>query len=74
MAAVNGHIESTFSRVRDVTRRVKHWQDGSMRQRWCVAGLIRGEAGFRRVKGYRQLLKRIAAVKKLSLDNQEQAA
>jgi transposase-like protein len=67
-------IESTFSRVRDVTRRVKHWQDGSMRQRWCVAGLIRAEAGFRKVKGYRQLPKLIEAVKILTLDNQEQAA
>jgi transposase-like protein len=67
-------IESTFSRVRDVTHRVKHWRDGSMRHRWCVAGLIRAEAGFHKVKGYRQLPKLMQAVKKLILDNQDQAA
>jgi transposase-like protein len=48
-------IESVFSRVRDITRRVKRWRDGNMRHRWCVAGLMRAEEGFRKMRGYRQL-------------------
>lgn len=48
-------IESMFSRVRDITRRVKRWRDGNMRHRWCVAGLMRAEEGFRKMRGYRQL-------------------
>lgn len=67
-------IESMFSRVRDVTRRVKRWRDGTMRHRWCVAGLIRAEEGFRKVKGYRQLPQLKQALKTFIIDNQEQAA
>ncbi|VAX42503.1 hypothetical protein MNBD_PLANCTO02-1729 [hydrothermal vent metagenome] len=48
-------IESMFSRVRDITHRVKRWRDGNMRHRWCVAGLMRAEAGFRKMRGYRDL-------------------
>ena len=31
------------------------WRDGEMRRRWCVAGLLRAESKFRRVKGHRAL-------------------
>jgi putative transposase len=58
--ATTNPIESAFSVAQNVTRRVKRWRDGDMRQRWCVAGLMRAESKFRRVKGYRhipQLLK-----------------
>lgn len=33
-------IESAFSVAECVTRRVKRWHDGDMRERWCVAGLL----------------------------------
>ena len=36
-----------------MTRRVKCWREGDMRQRWCVAGLMRAENKFRRLKGHR---------------------
>jgi transposase-like protein len=58
--ATTNPIESAFSVAGNVTRRVKRWREGDMRQRWCVAGLMRAESKFRRVKGYRhmpQLLK-----------------
>jgi hypothetical protein len=45
-----------------------------MRRRWCVAGLLRAEAGFRKVKGYRQIPKLREAINNLVLDNQDQAA
>jgi putative transposase len=48
-------IESAFSVADKVTQRVKHWRDGDIRQRWCVAGLLDAERRFRRVKGHRHL-------------------
>jgi transposase-like protein len=48
-------IESALSVTRRVTGRVTRWRDGDMRRRWCVAGLLRAEAKFRRVKGYRAI-------------------
>ena len=53
--ATTNPIESAFSVAEDVTRRVKHWRDGDMRKRWCVAGLLDAESRFHRVKGYRHL-------------------
>src|SRR5262249_1513501 len=51
-AAAN-RIESALSGARRVTARVTSWRDGDMRRRWCVAGLLRAESRFRRVKGHR---------------------
>jgi putative transposase len=48
-------IESAFSIAAEVTRRVKRWQDGSMRVRWCASGLLRAEAQFRRIRGCEQM-------------------
>ena len=47
--ATTNPIESAFSVAQNVTRRVKCWREGDMRQRWCVAGLLRAESKFRRV-------------------------
>lgn len=48
-------IESALSVSQSVTRRVKRWRDGDMRERWCVAGLLDAESRFNRVKGHRQI-------------------
>ena len=48
-------IENLISSVRRVSRRVKHWQDGTMILRWTAAGLQEAEKGFRRVRGYKDL-------------------
>ena len=53
--ATTNPIESALSVTRRVTARVTHWRDGEMRRRWCVAGLLRAESKFRRVKGHRAL-------------------
>jgi hypothetical protein len=53
--ATTDPIESALSVTRRVTARVTHWRDGEMRRRWCVAGLLRAESKFRRVKGHRAL-------------------
>ena len=53
--ATTNPIESALSVTRRVTARVTRWRDGEMRRRWCVAGLLRAERQFRRLKGHRAL-------------------
>ena len=65
--ATTNPIESAFSVAQNVTRRVKCWRDGDMRQRWCVAGLLRAESKFRRVKGYRHMPQLLKALDRLIL-------
>jgi putative transposase len=48
-------IESALSTTRMITGRVKRWQPGDMRLRWCTAGLMEAEKRFRRIRGYKQL-------------------
>lgn len=53
-------IESAFSCVRKLTKRVKRWRGATMKHRWCATGLLDAERRFRRIKGYTsmpQLLK-----------------
>jgi transposase-like protein len=51
--ATTNPIESALSVTRRVTAQVTRWRDGDMRKRWCVAGLLRAESKFRRLKGHR---------------------
>jgi putative transposase len=53
--ATTNPIESALSVTRRVTSRVTRGRDGDMRRRWCVAGLLRAESKFRRIKGHRAL-------------------
>src|SRR5580704_13918593 len=48
-------IENLFSRVREIGRRVKHWQSGSMVLRWTAAGVLEAERGFRKLAGHRAM-------------------
>lgn len=48
-------IENLFSRVREIGRRVKRWQGGTMVLRWTAAGVIEAERGFRKLAGYRAM-------------------
>jgi transposase-like protein len=65
--ATTNPIESAFSVAENVTRRVKCWRDGDMRQRWCTAGLMRAESKFRRVKGHRHMSQLLKALDRLVL-------
>ncbi len=58
-------IESAFSVAESVTRRVKRWRDGDMRERWCAAGLLDAERRFNRIKGYKYLPQLLAALDRL---------
>ena len=66
-------VESMFSRARDVTRRVKRYRDGDMRHRWCIAGLLRAEEGFLRIRGYKDLPTLTKALREHVLDIQNQS-
>jgi len=61
-------IDSTDSGVRQRTRRVTHWQSGSMVLRWAAAGFVETEKNYRRIMGYQQLWMLKAALDE-SLDN-----
>jgi transposase-like protein len=68
--ATTNPIESALSVTRRVTARVTRWRDGDMRRRWCVAGLLRAEAKFRRVRGHRAMT---ALLKALEAEVEEKA-
>lgn len=57
-------IESTISVVRDLTDRVKRWQDARMVRRWVGAGMLEAERSFRRVKGCKDMPGLVAALRK----------
>ncbi len=67
-------IESCFSVTRTITGRVKRWSGGDMVQRWAVAALLRVERKSKRVKGYREIPKLIAALQQKNLHRKEVAA
>jgi Transposase, Mutator family len=56
-------IENLFSRVREMARRVRHWQSGTMILRWSAAGMLEAERSFRKIAGYRSLAKLDAALR-----------
>ena len=58
-------IESALSVARKVTSRVKRWQGGDMRKRWCLTGLLRAQEGFQKIKGASSLLILTRALDKL---------
>lgn len=55
-------IESCFSVVEDYATNVKRWRGGTMRLRWCAAGLLKAEEKFQKVRGYRDISRLISAL------------
>lgn len=66
--ATTNPIESAFSVVRRLTRRVSNWRNGGMRHRWCATGLLIAESKFKRIRGYRNIPMLIRALKVLTGD------
>ena len=56
-------IENLFGRVREIGRRVKRWQNGTMVLRWTAAGVLEAERGFRKLVGYRAMPSLVAALR-----------
>ena len=65
MLATTNPIESAFSVVETVCRRVKCWQRGDHLERWVGSALWVAEGNFRKIKGYRDLPKLVAALENL---------
>lgn len=61
--ATTNAIESLISRTRHVKRNVKRWRGGHMVLRWTAAAILEAVKGFRRLKGHRDMLKLIAALR-----------
>lgn len=61
-------IDSSHSGMRQKTRRITHWQDGSMAMRWAAASLLATEKRFRCIMGHRDLW-----VLKSHLDGKDQS-
>lgn len=55
-------IESTFARMRYSSRNVTNWKNDDQVDRWLAFTLLKCEAGYKRVRGYRQLAKLAAKV------------
>jgi transposase-like protein len=56
-------IENLFGRVREIGRRVKRWQNGTMVLRWTAAGVLEAERSFRKLVGYRAMPLLLAALR-----------
>jgi putative transposase len=56
-------IENLFSRVREIGRRVRRWQSGTMVLRWSAAGVLEAERSFRKITGYRAMPLLVAALR-----------
>jgi putative transposase len=56
-------IENLFSRVREIGRRVRRWQSGTMVLRWVAAGVLDAQRGFRKIAGYRAIPILVAALR-----------
>jgi putative transposase len=54
--------ESMIEIVRRTQRNVKRWSSGEMGLRWTAAGMLEAERQFRRIIGYSDLAKLIAAI------------
>lgn len=48
-------IDNSHSAVRERTRRVKHWQTGTMALRWAAAAFEAASQNFRRIMGHEHL-------------------
>jgi putative transposase len=56
-------IENLFRRVREIGRRVRRWQSGTMVLRWAATGVLEAERGFRKLAGYRAMPTLVAALR-----------
>jgi transposase-like protein len=63
-------IDNSHSAVRERTRRVKHWANGSMALRWTAAAFAATEKNFRRIMGHEHLWMLKAALDESPTDQQ----
>ena len=63
-------IDNSHSAVRERTRRVKHWKNGTMALRWTAAAFAAAEKNFRRIMGHDHLWMLKAALDETQQDQQ----
>jgi hypothetical protein len=56
--------------LRERTRRVKHWQNGTMALRWAAAAFEAASENFRRIMGHQHLWMLKAALNEQTHDQQ----
>lgn len=72
-------IENLNGSIREVSRRVKRWRNGTMIKRWVATGVLNAQKHFHRVKGKKGMSILIEALRKNAdrvdnLDLQQEAA
>ena len=60
--ATTNPIENLNGSVANYCHNVKRWRGGLMIQRWVTAALVDAEQQFRRIRGFRDLPRLIAAL------------
>lgn len=61
--ATTNTIENLVGSIRRVSRNVKRWHGTDMIRRWTALGLFSASKRFRRIKGYREMPKLVAALR-----------
>lgn len=68
-------LESAFDGLRHRSKRVKNWKTGKDQlQRWSAATLLEVESRIRKVRGRDELSSLLQAIRKISLQDQKEAA
>ena len=69
-------IDNLFGSVRKTSKRVKRWRGGRMMLRWCAASVLDAATRFRRIRGYTEMPKLVAALRahEGTLDQEEAVA
>jgi transposase-like protein len=67
-------IENLNGLVGHFVRNVRRWRDGHMLVRWIAAGLSEARRSFRRVRGYTDIPKLIAALDRRTVDTKREVA
>ena len=71
--ATTNVIESPNSAVRRVSGRVTRYRDASMAMRWTAAGFLEAEKSFRRLRGHKQIIELIKAMRPDSVQTKKAA-
>jgi putative transposase len=67
-------IENLNSTVERLAKRVTRWKSASMARRWAVAVILEAEPKFRRIQGYQQMPRLIAALEAKTKHSLEKVA
>jgi hypothetical protein len=61
-------IENLNGSIATYTRNVKRWKGGSMILRWASAAVLDAKQRFRRIRGYRDIHRLVAALESIETE------